>query len=284
MNTETEKEEPTVLRKPLRHLEYDILVFFCVGINFALMIVSYMIFGPKSFDTTKVLWFHVSILAFVPTLGTFFICLLVSTKTQHILVSPVYVTFFTAIPALILGVYVQYAMNYSLLEVERMNSVFAYLLVGVFAYFIWFYLSGSLSQPIIRNLVGAYAERGNVKSGTTIYQTSDVERILEKMEDKKWLSDLCSLRIVERKEDKNEIRLKLNKHNTDFFLSVYGRKLESESYVALTHYELFENLVEKTIMVNDDSRVCLRPQIVELEESLELKPVSVKKARFFTMH
>ena len=158
-----------------------------------------------------------------------------------------------------------------------MNNVFAFLFLGVIAFLLWIYLSINFSQPVIRNLIGAYAERSNLQDGTTLYQTPDLEHILEKIENKKWLTDLCSLRVFERKEDEDEIKLKFNKYSTNFYLSVYGKKVKSECYVALTHFQLFENLAEKAIVTNNDSRECLRPQIVEFEKSLNLKSTSVKK-------
>jgi len=277
MSSENGNEKQGLLVKPFRHIGYISDVLLCVGFNLGLMVVSYIILAP-SFDSNRLLWFQVSISVFVPIFSTFFICLLASLRTQsRVLISPTYVTLFTGIPALVLGSYVEYSVYYYLDGISRMNNVFAFLFLGGIAFLLWIYLSIYFSQPVIRNLIGAYADRSNIQDGTTLYQTPDFEHILEKIENKKWLTDLCSLRVFERKEDEDEIKLKFNKYSTNFYLSVYGKKVKSECYVALTHFQLFENLAEKVIVTNNDSRECLRPQIVEFEKSLNLKSTSVKK-------
>jgi len=194
--------------------------------------------------------------------------------SRRITISPVYVMLFTFIPSSLLGAYVVHEQNYMMVPTARVQLVVNFLFsTSVLYIFLLFFLSRVLHR-IIRGLIGAFAERDNIRSGTEVYGTSLLlENILLKIDDRKWLSDLCGMRIVERKEEENEIRLKLNKHETNYYLSIYSEMTDSKVLFSLTPYELDENLAKKNIIVSEDCRLSLRHQIEEMKESFELKEI-----------
>ncbi len=170
-----------------------------------------------------------------------------------------------------------HSLNFVFSGTFRMNSIFSYLFSVFLVYLFLSYVAGIFMQPLIRGLIGAFAERENIKLGTNLYRVSHIKNILEKMEDKKWLSDLCSMRIVGKKEGKDEIRLKLNKYRTNFFLAIYAKRAGSENLVSLTPYELIENPAQKIISASNDSKYSLDPQMEEIKKSLNLVAISGEK-------
>jgi len=268
------------LKRTFSSVNYATLVLLAVFFNLFLMVISFFILSPSPLDLQRFIWFEVSTLILIPVLGSFSICFFASIKTlRRITVSPVYVVLLTLVPALVLGAYVEYTVYVSVPETARMNAVFNYMFSTMILYLLWTYLAGVVLHPVIRSLIGAYAERDNIQSGTSFYKTSiPIGHMLNTMEDKKWLSELCSLRIVEKKEEENIVRLKLNKYKTNFYLAVFVRKVDSEILVSLTPYQLKENLAEKTIHVSNDSKQYLKAQTVEMEKSLKLEPISAEKS------
>jgi hypothetical protein len=277
-SSDTTEEALPILRKPLMSIGYISVIFLGVLLNLMLMILCFFIIRPSDSDSSRTALFLSAISIFVPLFGTFLYCLAGSLRMPgRITISPSYVMLFTSIPTLALGGYVEYSVSHLLLEDARMNSVFAYLFLVVLAYVIWIYLSISVFHPVIRGLVGANADRDNIQKGMKIYLAADLEHILDRMEDKKWLSNICSMTVVDRREEQGQIKLKLSKYNTNFYLSIYGKQVGSECFVSLTPYELIENPAEKVVLVNDDSRNGLKLQMSELEHTLGLTLLSTDK-------
>lgn len=266
---------PTALKRPLRSIAYLSVVFLGVLVNLTLMVLSFVIIRPSELGGARTTWFLIAIAAFIPVLGTLIYCFAGSLRmANNIVISPTHVILFTIIPALAIGAYVEYSMSYLYPEAYRMSNVFGYLFLAIISFIIWIYLAALVFQPIIRSLIGAYAVRENITKGTSVYTTTDLWHILEKTEDKKWLSEICSLSVVDRKEELDEIMLKLSKYGTHYYLSVYGKQTTSKCLVALTPYELFENAAEKIVFVSDDSLKGLSLQIREIASAWELAPIS----------
>jgi hypothetical protein len=269
---------PAVLGKPLRSIGYVSVVFLGVLANLTLMVLCFLIIRPSELDAARTMWFLLAISVFVPVLGTFIYCFAGSLRMPNrIVISPAYVTLFTAVPTLAVGAYVEYSVNHLFSEAYRMSTVFGYLFLAIIAFIIWTCVAASIFQPIIRSLVGAYAVRENIREGTSVYTTTDLEHILEKIEDKKWLSEICSLSVVDRKEEQDQIKLKLGKYATSYYLSIYGKQTSTQCLIGLTPCELLENPAEKIVFVSDDSKKSLSLQTEEIVRALELTPTSTDK-------
>jgi ABC-type multidrug transport system fused ATPase/permease subunit len=273
----TETEE---LKRPLSQIQYNVIVFLGVVLNAFLMILSTSFSNPSLNNPQGYFWFLLSIYIIVPFLGSFIYSLVASIASpRKYTISPVYVVIFSIIPAYLIGSYVVYEI-YSLPPVDiRISQVMSYLSGVTVFYLIWVIASILVLQPIVRGLIGAFAERANIKSGTLFYTTSTLlGNILEKIEDSEWLSDLCSMEIFDRKEKEDELKLRFNKHKTNFYLVLYAKKESSETHVSLTPYELEENLVKKIIRISEDSKHYLQPQIEEFEKVFKLDKIQAEKS------
>lgn len=268
--------------RPLASIGYASVVFLGVFFNFLLMVFSFFISQPSRSNPQGTTWFNIALWLVIPILGSFSFSLLLSAKMpRRIVVSPVYIMFFTSIPAFTLGTYVQFTMS-SYDPESAMNSVFEHLFLSILIYMFLNYFSSLLMHPIVRRLFGAFAERHNIESGTNFYESSmPFGSIQSKTEDKRWLSEYCGMRIVEDKRKENIIKIKLNKYKTDFYLALYARNVGSKTSVSLTPYELKENPAEKLVRVSDDSKHFLEHQIGQIEKSLELVLIPAEKSAIF---
>lgn len=177
-----------------------------------------------------------------------------------------------------IGGYILNIYNFQLPGLFYQMNLVSYVFVVIMFYLILTYVAVVFMQPILRSLIGAYAERENLKSSTTFYKTDNLKNILEKIEDKKWLSDLCSMEVINRKETENNFQLTLSKYLTPFYIAIFGKKIETGSYVSITGYKLDENVYKKEIISSEESQYSLAPQIKEMEKTLKLEPVSSEKA------
>lgn len=276
LNSTTESGE--LPKKPLSQMRYNILVFFGVLVNSSLMILSVYLCRPSYFNAQGSSLFLISIYLIIPTLGSLVYSLFVSIVIpRKYTVSPAYVVSFSIVPAYLLGAYVTYEIYSLQTESIRISAIMSHLITTSLLYFFWIGASIVVMQPIVRGLVGAYAERENVKSGTLSYKTSiPLNNLLEKIEDSKWLSDFCSMRIIDRKEKDNVLQIRFCKFETRFYLALYAKRTDSETLISLTPYELDENLAKKIIRISDDSKSCLQPQIEEFEEEFQLEHISTE--------
>lgn len=275
MSSKSSTSRKDFFKEPLKSIGYIAIVFLGVLFNLFLMVISFLLSQPSQNNAYGNDWFFASILFLVPLFGSFLFCVLASLKMpRRIVIAPIYVIVFSIVPTLILGSYVIHSLDFNYSSVFRMNSIYNYLFITILLYLFWGYTGGIFFQPIVRGLVGAFAERDNIKSGTKFYKISHIKNVFERFEDNKWLSDLCSMRIIEKKEEKDEIRLKLNKHRTDFFLTICAKRVDSKNLVSLTPYELIENPAQKVISVSDDSKYSLSPQMEEIKKALNLEQIS----------
>lgn len=280
MGLDRSAEAKELPERPLSQMRYNVLVFLGVVLNAFLMILSLRFSNPSPYNPQGYSWFLVSVYIIVPDLGSFVYSLFASITTpRKYTISPVYIVFFSIIPAYLIGSYVTYEI-YGLQPINtRISEVINYLYIVTLLYLLWIAFSIVAMQPIIRGLIGAFAERENIKSGTLFYNASiSLGNVLEKIEDSKWLSDLCSMEIADRKEKPNELQLRLNKHETDFYIALYAKKTNSETHVSLTPYEMEANPAKKIIHVSDDSKSCLQPQIEQLERTFKLNKVQAENS------
>lgn len=277
-NNDTTKpaESGELQKRPLSQMRYNALVFLGVLINFFLMILVTSFSNLSLSNPIGYTWFLLFILMLIPLIGTLVFTILVSiTMPRKYTLSPVYVMLFTIVPAYLVGAYVNYEMYSQTLIETRFLNVMGYLFITSWLFFVWILISTVVMQPIVRGLVGAYAERDDLKGGTIFFKSSiSLESILEMIEDAKWLPDLCSMDIVDRKEEKSELKLRLNKHETNYYVALFARRIDNQTFVALTPYELDENLAKKRILVSDDCKNFLQPQMKIFLDSFKLTEIS----------
>jgi len=276
----SDKTIETKEERPLSQFHYILTVFLGVVLNIFLMIFSAIFSSPSLNNPTGYYWFLLSIYIIVPVMGSSIYSLVVSiTSPKKTITSPVFIILFSIIPAYLIGSYTIYEI-YSLQAIEtRFSEVMSYLIGATVFYSIFVFFAIMIMQPIIRGLIGAFAERANISSGTLFYTTSiPLGNILEKIEDSEWVSDFCSMEIFDRREKENELELRFNKHKTDFYLALYAKKVNSRIQVSLTPYELEENLEKKVIRVSENSKHYLQPQIEELEKTFKLDKIQAEKS------
>lgn len=276
-----EEIESKIIKNPLSNIAYMTLVYFGVIVNSLMMVITFFATNPVYGNPNGYFWFNLSVLLIIPVLGTFLYSLFASLLiSRRIVVSPLFVGLLTCFPAVGIGAYHEYEYTLYLSPSARMQSVFGFMFAATLAFLFLFFVAGSPMQVGLRSLIGAYAERSNIESGTLFYETEvSTANILHRLEDSDWLTNKCSLRLVEKKEARNETRAKLQKFETDFYFALYAKDDGSKTLVSIIPYQLMTNPAEKIVFVSQASKESLAVQLDILVKDLQLKQDSGVKSK-----
>jgi hypothetical protein len=257
-----------------RKLSYSVLIIIGVVVNLNIMIVAAIVFP------TYATLLNIFV---IPIPVTFVYCLYASTTTlKRVVVSPAIVMVGNLIGALLLnGLNVFFLYPTSLYAPEYARSaLYSGLYVTILFFMVWILLAVPLNR-IIRAFIGAYAEPDKIESFMDFYTSqNNPDELLYQIENYEWLNDICSLEVVDKKELKDSLRLRLRKLETDYYVGLYAKqKGKGKTTISLTPHKIYQDLWSKIITSSEDCKGTLKYQIKELETQLKLETASKEEAK-----